>query len=109
MTIVRTFYWSFSKHPFDITNLYETCNGSLPTESLNWRLRLKYVVLPSEIFPDSAAGPHSTSVLPLQRWSSEWEAFVDVNSSVDLSNCDWLNKCPVCLGSGTLLRMVKAP
>ena len=66
-------------------------NGWVPTESIGVKAN---VVLASEMSPDSAAGPNGASTLLLQRWPSKWEAFVDVNSSVDLSNGDHLTVVP---------------
>ena len=55
--------------------------STVPTENVGVKAN---VVLASEMSPDSAAGPDGASTLLLQKWSSKWEAFVDVNSSVDL-------------------------
>ena len=81
-----------SKRPFDVTNLFETCEMvECQLKALGVKAK---VVLASEISPNSAAGPDGASTLLLQRWSSKWEAFVDVNSSVDLSNGDRLTVVP---------------
>ena len=81
-----------SKRLFDVTNLFETCE-MVQCQLKALRVKAK-VVLASEMSPDSAAGPDGASTLLLQRWSSKWEAFVDANSSVDLSNGDRLTVVP---------------
>ena len=81
-----------SKRPFDVTNLFETCEMvECQLKALGVKAK---VVLASEISPNSAARLDSASTLLLQRWSSKWEAFVDINSSVDLSNGNRLTVVP---------------